>query len=254
MKCPKCGFNSFEFLESCKKCGAGFGSFKQTHGISPVILRSGSALAAAAVPDSPPEPAPAAPTGAPEEETGFSWSAPEESPGTARDMKQEEDVDFSFRDTADEVQQDGSTFSGSSIEEQPEQATTQQQDGFGEAFRDEFSFDETPLDSTTPGTSDSALNETDDFGEALLDPLSLSAEAAKEGESAVLNEFDFTALDDAAATEAPATGAGEEELFSFVAPELAEKPQEKKPAADLDDFDKEFKEIFAFEDTDEETK
>jgi len=50
MKCPKCGFNSFEFLESCKKCGAGFGSFKQTHGISPVILRSGSALAAAAVP------------------------------------------------------------------------------------------------------------------------------------------------------------------------------------------------------------
>lgn len=246
MKCPKCGFNSFEFLESCKKCGAGFGSFKQTHGISPVILRAGSALAAAAAQDSPPAPAPAAAAGAPEEETGFSWSAPEDSPGTA---PQEEAADFSFSDTAQKVPQDDGAFSEFSFEEQPQQAASQQTAGVGGAFRDEFSFDETPLESTAPASPDSTLDETADYGEALLDPLSLSTEAAKEGENAVLNEFDFTTLDDAAAT-----GAEEEELFSFVEPELAEKPQARKPAADLDDFDKEFKEIFSFEDTDEETK
>jgi len=254
MKCPKCGFNSFEFLESCKKCGAEFGSFKQTHGISPVVLRSGSALAAAAVPDSLPEPARAAALSVPGEETGFSWSAPEELPGTARDEKQDEDIDFSFADTAEAGPGGNSASSGFSFEEQPEQATAQQPSGFGEAFRDEFSFVETPLDNTPPGTSGSTLDETADFGEALLDPLSLSTEAAKEGENAVLNEFDFTSIDNAAASETPASGAEDEDLFSFEETGLPEKPQEKKPAADQDDFDKEFKEIFSFEDSDEETK
>jgi len=25
VKCPKCGFNSFEYLDSCKKCGSALG-------------------------------------------------------------------------------------------------------------------------------------------------------------------------------------------------------------------------------------
>lgn len=29
MKCPKCGYNSFEFLDNCKKCGQGLGEHKQ---------------------------------------------------------------------------------------------------------------------------------------------------------------------------------------------------------------------------------
>lgn len=29
MKCPKCGYNSFEYLETCKKCGQGLGEHKQ---------------------------------------------------------------------------------------------------------------------------------------------------------------------------------------------------------------------------------
>lgn len=33
MKCPKCGYNSFEFLDNCKKCNADLRSLKQTLGI-----------------------------------------------------------------------------------------------------------------------------------------------------------------------------------------------------------------------------
>jgi uncharacterized RDD family membrane protein YckC len=34
MKCPKCGYNSFDHLESCKKCGGDLAQFKAEHGLS----------------------------------------------------------------------------------------------------------------------------------------------------------------------------------------------------------------------------
>ncbi len=37
MKCPKCGYHSFEYLETCKKCQANLNAFKTTHKIVPVI-------------------------------------------------------------------------------------------------------------------------------------------------------------------------------------------------------------------------
>ncbi|RII28640.1 MAG: hypothetical protein CXR31_01810 [Geobacter sp.] len=39
MKCPKCGYNSFEFHDSCKKCNHDLTSFKETQGIRPVFLQ-----------------------------------------------------------------------------------------------------------------------------------------------------------------------------------------------------------------------
>lgn len=41
MKCPKCGYNSFEFLDNCKKCGAEAVSFKKNMRIKPVVFPSG---------------------------------------------------------------------------------------------------------------------------------------------------------------------------------------------------------------------
>lgn len=38
MKCPKCGFNSFEYFDSCMKCSSDLISFKQTYSITPLIL------------------------------------------------------------------------------------------------------------------------------------------------------------------------------------------------------------------------
>lgn len=38
MKCPKCGFNSFEYYDSCKKCSNDLAGFKKTYFISSVVL------------------------------------------------------------------------------------------------------------------------------------------------------------------------------------------------------------------------
>lgn len=38
MKCPKCGYNSFEYHNSCKKCSADFTGYKQTFNITPIIF------------------------------------------------------------------------------------------------------------------------------------------------------------------------------------------------------------------------
>lgn len=38
MKCPKCGFNSFEFYDSCKKCSSDLIGYKQTYSITSMVL------------------------------------------------------------------------------------------------------------------------------------------------------------------------------------------------------------------------
>lgn len=38
MRCPKCGYNSFDHLDSCKKCGKNLVEFKQTYGIKSVLF------------------------------------------------------------------------------------------------------------------------------------------------------------------------------------------------------------------------
>ena len=38
MKCPKCGFNSFEYHDVCKKCSTDLMGHKLAHGVLPVVL------------------------------------------------------------------------------------------------------------------------------------------------------------------------------------------------------------------------
>lgn len=38
MKCPKCGFNSFEYHDSCKKCAGDLSGYKQTYSIASMVL------------------------------------------------------------------------------------------------------------------------------------------------------------------------------------------------------------------------
>lgn len=40
MKCPKCGYTSFESYDACQKCSADLVVFKQTHGLTPLVLPS----------------------------------------------------------------------------------------------------------------------------------------------------------------------------------------------------------------------
>jgi hypothetical protein len=38
MKCPKCGYNSFEFYDSCTKCSNDLTGFKDTYGLKSIVL------------------------------------------------------------------------------------------------------------------------------------------------------------------------------------------------------------------------
>jgi hypothetical protein len=38
MKCPKCGYIGFETSNSCRKCSNDLVAFRQTHGLTPIVL------------------------------------------------------------------------------------------------------------------------------------------------------------------------------------------------------------------------
>ena len=38
MKCPKCGYTSFETNDSCRKCSHDLSAFRQAHGLTPIVL------------------------------------------------------------------------------------------------------------------------------------------------------------------------------------------------------------------------
>ncbi|MDA8413059.1 MAG: hypothetical protein M0023_04640 [Desulfobacteraceae bacterium] len=38
MKCPKCGYNSFEIYDTCKKCANDLTGFKDIHGLKSIVL------------------------------------------------------------------------------------------------------------------------------------------------------------------------------------------------------------------------
>ena len=46
MKCPKCGYNSFDYLDSCKKCGKDLVEFKQRYRIKSVLLPGATGIVA----------------------------------------------------------------------------------------------------------------------------------------------------------------------------------------------------------------
>lgn len=57
MKCPKCGFNSFEDSDICKKCSHDLTAHKTTYGLSSIVLQkeTRAAMARAIAAQAPPE-------------------------------------------------------------------------------------------------------------------------------------------------------------------------------------------------------
>lgn len=49
MRCPKCGFNSFDYLDNCKKCGKDLVEFKERYGIKSVLFPGQTAAGETAV-------------------------------------------------------------------------------------------------------------------------------------------------------------------------------------------------------------
>lgn len=97
MKCPKCGFNSFEGLTACKKCSQDLTAYQIKHGLKPIVLptETRNAMVAAMAVDA----AQVADAQQPEEQPNdmFSFDIPDEetdAPAT-KTAKAEDFFDFS---------------------------------------------------------------------------------------------------------------------------------------------------------------
>lgn len=243
MKCPKCGFNSFEFHDNCKKCGTNLASFKSDLNIRPIILDREQPLAAVV-----PVLAEDGKTPPPVEENlgTFTWDTPEtDDSALASDsgfsgfeldfLKQEEkpagdEFDFSFGDE---------TVSPAPVETATEDA----------ANPGDFSFYEETIepgkDQSFTGTAaettemDSLFGETGVIGEILPEKLQ---EEVGELELADIVE------------DSPAGGEKYENEFNWGdLPAMGEEKKEeaaevKKDPVDFADFEKEFESIFRMDD------
>jgi len=162
MKCPKCGYNSFEFHDSCKKCASDLTGYKETYGIKPIVLplearmsMAESLMAENALSDNRPEVSN-------EQDDMFSFDLPEDEASRSR-----ADDPFNFDD---EPSQAGGQFSfdegQQSAQAKAEEdafadllESTSQNDtpaaaaagGAGESDLSSFSWDDTPDATATSG-------------------------------------------------------------------------------------------------------
>lgn len=96
MKCPKCGYTSFESYDACKKCSADLVEFRKTHGLTPLVLPNAVRASMAA------ELLGHQAGDAGTDESGsdmFAFDLPTEQPGTAAASPSASADPFAFNDT-----------------------------------------------------------------------------------------------------------------------------------------------------------
>jgi len=278
MKCPKCGFNSFEFLDACKKCGSSFDSFKKLYRINPVMFHSRSGVCAASGGESPlsslspeaaePVPSPVntgqekSPRDVPEERSpatrqeepfaGFSFQLPESTPDEPGDLAFS---GFSFQD-------EPAAPAASPVAAPPSAAFSfgDDNDGGSQEFRWTAPTENPGSES---GNSDRMLEP-----ESLGDTAAESGVSTTEGDGGYFGTGEFAFAPEEAAAEIlpkeeePAFSSDfsfaaeqvTEDIFQSAEEPVAVKSPEKKTPVDLDSFDKEFEMIFASDDGDETGK
>lgn len=260
MKCPKCGYNSFEFLDSCKKCGSEFASFKKSHRINPVLFRSGAAPAPEAPASSSTDrlaavasAEPTLETFAPAADEEFSWEDPGATPAPEPVEAPYSGFNLDFVDLPPAESKD-TEFGGFSFDEpasEPASPTPESPvEGFSFDEPDDkgvasFSFDE-PADQEPASfsweTPDVEVDPEMDKYQRMLEPESMveAAEDQKAGEKDYFGTMDFSFAPEQAT----------EDIFQE-GEAAAPKPAEKSAAPNLDNFDKEFELIFALDDKDD---
>jgi hypothetical protein len=253
MKCPKCGYNSFEFLDSCKKCGSELETLKRTYRISPLVLSPGESI----------------PTEIRQETFSSAADMPvhdTEGSGTAK-VTEEFSWDVPGSSTVDETTETASGFDLNFLDPDKPSESAEQEYGFSFAEEaaspvpdialpeDEGSAFDLPAAETVveePGdlprelVSEGHGSGLEDY-ERMLEPESLqdtgsSAASSTAGDFQGSETFgmpDFSFEADPASAEV--TGFGEENKAAVSA--------ETKPKPNLEDFEKEFEKIFAVEDS-----
>lgn len=141
MRCPKCGYTSFDHLDSCKKCGKDLAEFKARYGIKSVLFPGqtapGTVAAEAAYDDDTADAAVAAATGA----VGVAATVPD----TGSNVSESDDFGFDFM--GDSAEDDDLSFD-ELFEEAPEDEDVEetiegpkQQTDAEAGAAEEFSFD-----------------------------------------------------------------------------------------------------------------
>ncbi|MDD2318561.1 MAG: hypothetical protein PHO83_00755 [Geobacteraceae bacterium] len=258
MKCPKCGYNSFEFLNACKKCGSELGSFKKTHNISPIVLPIATVAA------EPPRQA-ASPDVNLESDQLFAATPPTQDADNAvlqdtRDAAppaQQENpyagFDLDFPDSAQDQAGD-QAFNEFSFSDQPADMEPESTMTLTDATDDGFSFGEYADEAQPSAIGDFQFDEPEsdleDY-ERILEPDSFGSSEPLEGampqEAEEIGQFGTSDFDFA-------TGAATEDIFGLENEPDTPVAPEKKAQQNVEDFDKEFEMIFSFEDAEESEK
>ncbi len=242
MKCPKCGYNSFEFLDACKKCGAEFLSFKKTHRINAVILAPAGSQVASVAPV-PPDSAASPLSGGDMSGEEFSWEAPLDPQGAAAGFES------GYQEDAGSGAQDQG-FSGFSFSDDPVGSSSEQPALADEGF-DAFSFEEPAGGDIETSPFEMKLEEPSSAIEDYENMISLDSvvdtEAGAPEVAGPATKGDFE-LDDFPFSPEPV----DEDIFPTEEKTVAEPVPEKKKESNLTDFEKEFEQIFSFGDVEED--
>ncbi len=245
MKCPKCGFNSFEFHDNCKKCGTGLTSFKSDLNIKPIILDTDRPLSAPVpfrIDEATAQPA------AEETDNAFTWDTPEtgDSPYSADTNFSGFELDFLKQEEKPDNREFDFSYGDEPVSLPPIAPVKEEAASFGD-----FSFYEETIEpgqnqpfngaAAESGAGYSTFGETGVVGEILPEKLQdevgeleladIIDDSSPAGEK-YENEFDWGSF--------PAIG---EEAKDDTIVEV------KKDPSDFTDFEKEFESIFQIDET-----
>ncbi|HEX9078367.1 MAG TPA: hypothetical protein VF795_02185 [Desulfuromonadaceae bacterium] len=222
MKCPKCGFNSFEYHDVCKKCAHDLTGYKLTHGIQALVLPREARKALA--PAHAEETTEAAPTPAEAVADMFSFDLPEADAAVPEPPAAPEVNPFDFGEEP-AIPESRSLFDDSPDEEQMSAQAQAEEDAFasllesagqgdatattaappadtaGDFDLENFSWDDTPPPAAQPESSSPQEADAGSFGEFDLENFSWEeTPAAPAGtETTAGSAADFGGTDEATA-------------------------------------------------------
>lgn len=179
MKCPKCGYNSFEYHDACKKCSNDLAGYKGTYGLKAIVLPQEARSSMAATFMAETAVGNQAPQAVAEETTDmFSFDLPDEDASATATTASDNPFDFGEESAASELQ------------------------GFGE-----FSFDDEQKSAQAKAEEDAfadLLESTSQEGDAGVAPAPAAAVGSSPGEFDLNNfSWDDTPVAPAAAETKP---------------------------------------------------
>lgn len=183
MKCPKCGYNSFEFNDVCKRCSQDLTGYKTSFGLKPIVLPQERRTELATTMHAEPEQEQTPP---PTEESPsdiFSFDLPEETPAAAGATNKDDFFKF-------EAPAPPETPAGYNTFSFDDDSATNQAKALDDAFADLL--ESSPLASSDPFAGQNTAQGGDTSAEYELSSFSWDepAEPAAPGEKKPVDDFE----------------------------------------------------------------